>query len=387
MVAGQIALSVILVICSALVVRSLQHALTLNLGFNPDNAVAISFDLKLQGYNEARSKAFVATLLEKAAASHGLQSVAVTNNLPLRIGEMDEVISRADRPMPKRAEWRAAITYHVSPAYSQTAGIKLIRGRDVNDRDRDGTPPVAVVNEALARLLYGNEDPVGKRLRLTVPDHDNGFEIIGVAETGKYRFLGEDPQPAVFLPLAQVGLGMPWTTLVGRSSLPAQQATNLLRKAVLDLDPELTLFNAGSLKSQLAFPLFPARAAAIVLGAFGVLAMMLAAVGLFALMTYTVARRRREIGIRMALGARSGQVLSSVFRRTFVLCAAGISIGVAMTLITARLLSVILYGVSPRDLQAYISAILLMITVSFLALWNPAARAIRTDPARTLREE
>ncbi len=381
LVAGQIALSVILVISSVLVVRSLQHALTLNLGFNPNNAVSVSFDLRLQGYNEAHSRRFDADLLQKASVLPGLRSVGVISNLPLGFGENNGVISRADRPMPPRAEWRAAILYNISPGYLQAAGTRLLLGRDVTDHDREGTPPVAIVNEALVHLLYENENPLGKRVRLG----DRALEVIGVVETGKYESLGEDPHPAVFRPIAQTGTT--WTTLVARTRLSAREATDLLRKVVLDLDSNLTLFNSGSLQDQLALPLFPARVAAIVLGAFGVLAMVLAATGLFALMAYAVVRRMREIGIRMALGARPAQVLSSIVRRTVVICVIGISIGTIVTLAAGRLLSAILYGVSPRDPAAYAMALLLMIAVALLACWNPAARAIHIDPARTLREQ
>jgi ABC-type antimicrobial peptide transport system permease subunit len=164
-------------------------------------------------------------------------------------------------------------------------------------------------------------------------------------------------------------------------------ATDLLRKAVLDLNPELSISNAGSLKDQLALPPFPARMAALVLSLFGLLAMVLAATGLFALMAYAVAQRTREIGIRMALGARSGQVLAAIFKRTIALCAVGILIGATFTLFASRLLSSVLYGISPRDPTAYLSALLVMIAVSLLACWNPANRAVRTDPARTLRGE
>ena len=383
LVAGQIALSLILVVSSVLVVRSLQRALTLNLGFNPNNAVSVSFDLKLQGYDEAHSRRFIAELLRNASALPGLTSVGIINNLPLRVEESKGVIFRADRPKPPRSEWRASTTYNISPGYLETAGTRLLLGRDVNGHDREGTPPVAIVNEALVHLLFGNENPLGKHIRLG----DQALEIVGVVETGKYAYLGEDPQPAVFLPIAQTGPGVKLTTLVARTPLPAPQATDLLRKAVLDLDPELTLFNMGSLKDQLALPLFPARAAAIVLGVFGVLAMVLAATGLFALMAYAVARRTREIGIRMALGAQPSQVLSSVFRPTLLLCAAGISIGTIITLFAGRLLSAVLYGVSPRDPASYVVAFLLMISVALLASWNPTARAIHVDPARTLREE
>ncbi|MGI9073308.1 MAG: ADOP family duplicated permease [Bryobacteraceae bacterium] len=386
LVAGQIALSVILVICSVLVIRSLQHALTLNLGFNPSDAVSVSFDLRMKGYSEEHSRRFDADLLEKASALPGLESVGIINTLPLHIDhENNSVISRADRPVPKPAERHAAVVYNISPGYLQAAGTTLLSGRDVNSFDRQNAPRVAVVNEALAHVLLGNENPLGKHVRLSMDSSDKGVEIVGMVETGKYEYLGEDPHPAVFLPIAQTGTD--WTTLVARSHLPTRTATELLRKAVLDINPELTLSNAGSLKDQLALPLFPARIAAIVLGVFGVLAMVLAATGLFALMAYAVSRRTREIGIRMALGAQPVQVLSSVLRRTLVLCAAGISIGTIITLAASRLLSAVLYGVSPRDPVTYCVAVLLMITVALLACWYPARRAIRVDPVRALREE
>jgi predicted permease len=382
LVGAQIALSVILVISSVLVVRSLQHALTLNLGFNPNDAVSVSFDLRLQGYDEERSRRFVAAILQKSSALPGLKSVGIINNLPLRAEGSNGIMSRVDRPIPPRSEWRSAIIYNISPGYLETAGTRLLSGRDVNDYDRRGMQEVAIVNEALARLLFENESPLGRRVRLG----DHALEIIGVVETGKYQFLSEDPHPAVFLPIAQTGPGSKLTTLVARTRMPAYQATELLRHAVLDLDSELTLFNTGSLKDQLSLPLFPARAAAIVLGVFGVLAMVLASTGLLALVAYSVARRMREIGIRMALGARPAQVLSSVLGRTLILSGTGVLIGILITVASGRFLTAILYGISPYDPVAYVIAIWMIGAVAVIACWTPASRAIHVDPARTLRE-
>ncbi len=384
-VAGQIALSVLLVICSVLVVRSLQNALTVNLGFNPDHAVSVSFDLGLQGYTAERSRRFDADLLAKASALPGLDAVGIISNLPLRIGEDNRVPSRADRPVSNSSGLQPANQYNISPGYLKAAGTHLLAGRDVNNHDGQGSPLVVIVNEALAQQLFPNENPLGKRIRLTADPKDRGLEIIGVVETGKYEYLGEDPHEAFFLPIAQSETDL--TTLVARISLRAQEATELLRKTVLDSDPELTIFNAGSLKDQLSMPLFPARISAIVLGIFGALALVLAATGLFALMTYAVARRKREIGIRMALGAKASQVLGSVLGRALLLCAVGTSVGVVLALAAGRLLSSVLYGVSPHDPVTYATALLLMSAIALLASWNPAARAIRVDPARTLREQ
>jgi predicted permease len=383
LVIGQIALSIALVICSVLVTRSLQNALNIRLGFNPDHAVAVSFDLSLQGYSQERSRRFDEELLSKAAALPGLNSVGIVSNLPLRVGEDMGAISRADRPLPAVSEALGAVIYYISPGYLRTAGTRLLAGRDVTSRDRTNSQPIVIVNETCARVLFGKEDPLGKHIRLG--SYPYNFEVIGVVETGKYESLGEDPHPAVFLPIAQTGTR--WTTLVARTSLPGEQAVKLLRKTVLDLDPETTLFNVGSLKGQLASALFPARITAAVLSVFGVFAMTLAATGLFALVAYSVSRRKREIGIRMALGARHRQVLASVLGRTLVLCGIGVAVGSALTFAAGRLLSAVLYGVSPRDPATYLIAIALMSGVALLACWQPTMRAILIDPAYTLREE
>ena len=384
LVAGQIALSVILVICSVLVVRSLQHALTLNLGFNPQSAVSVSFDLGLQRYDTLRARRFDAALLATASTVPGLEAVGLVNNLPLRTGGLDsEFVSRPDRPVPGPSERHVGLVYNISPGYLHAAGTRLLRGRDVSSNDREGQPSIALVNDALAHLLFGKDDPLAKRLRLTTNAADPGLLIVGIVETGKYKSLGEDPSPAVFLPIAQSGTA--WTTLVARTSLPPQAATRLLRKAVLDLDPELTVFGTGSLQDQLALPLLPARIVSIVLGVFGSLAIVLAATGLFALMAYAVSHRSREIGIRMALGAQPMEVLFSVVKRTLLLCAIGMFCGLVGALVTGRLLSSVLYGVSPRDPVSYLLAMLIMTAVALIACWNPAVRAIRIDPAITLR--
>jgi predicted permease len=384
LVAGQIALSVMLVICSILVVRSLQHALTLQLGFNPRNAVSVSFDLTLDGYNEDRVRNFQANLLAKTAAIPGIQATGIVNNLPLRTGGLDsEFIWRDGAALPKPSERLVAMVYNISPGYLRAAGTALLSGRNIDNHDRHDSAPVILVNQTFAHLLFGAQNPVGRRVHVSSVSHP--VEIVGIVEDGKYRALSEDPRPAVFFPLTQ--LGTRWTTLVARSSLPPANITALLRKTVLEMDPEVTLFATGSLQDQLALPLVGARMAAIILGVFGVFAMALAATGLFALMSYAVSRRTREIGIRMALGAKRSQVLSSILGRALLLCAAGIVIGAIITLAAGHLLSAILYDISPRDPITYCAALGVMTMVALLACWTPAARAIHIDPLNALREE
>lgn len=195
---GQIALSVVLVICSALVVRSLQHALSLKLGYNPERAVSISFDLRKTGYNAEESRRIAATLIEKAAAVPGFEAVGITSNMPLRVDHgNNNVFCRADRPVPPLSSRQGATVYNISPGYLRAAATQLLSGRDVNSRDRLGTLPVVIVNQALVDRLYPRENPPGKRLRLSADEADKGLQIIGVVETGKHEYIGEDSHPAI----------------------------------------------------------------------------------------------------------------------------------------------------------------------------------------------
>ncbi len=324
-------------------------------------------------------------MIAKVSALPGVGAAGIINNFPLRIGEDSSVVLRPDRPVPPPAERRQAVVYKISPGYLQAAATRLLRGRAFQAHDRTSTPPPVIVNQAVADLLFPHEDPLGRRILTSSNLADPSMEIVGIVETGKYESLGEDPKPAIFLPIQQNGTAE--TTLVVRTELPPAEAAGMVRKAILDLDPDLTLYTVGSLQDQLSLPLFPARAAAIVLGIFGFLAIVLAATGLFALMAYAVARRTREIGIRMALGARPGEVLSSIFRRTLIVSAIGVSAGTLAALAAGRLLSAILYGISPRDPLTYAAAILLIALVALIACWSPATRAIRIDPVTTLREE
>ena len=385
LVAGQIALSVMLVICSVLVVRSLQHALSLDLGFNPDHAVSVSFDLSKQGYTQERALAFERRLLEQASGLPGLEAAGIINNLPLRMGMTMDVVSIDGAPKLALHDTHFTVIYNVSKGYLAASGTRLLRGRDIEPRDYAGSHLVALVNEQFARALFSGQNPIGKHFRFGLNSPGQPVEIVGLVEDGKYASLSEDQQLAVFEPMGQ--RGPQWTTLVARTPLPPQQAIDLLRRTILKMDSDLTLFNVGSLRDELALPLFPARIAAIVLGAFGLLALVLAATGVFALMAYAVSRRSREIGIRMALGARAGQVLGFVLKRALVVCIIGAVAGAAIALSAGRLLSAVLYGVSPRDPTTYASALSLMAAVALLAGWFPARRAVRIDPARTLHEE
>jgi predicted permease len=383
LVTTQVALSVVLLIGSILVVRSLQHALSLNLGFNPQHAAVLSYDFAAQGYDEARSREFERLLLAKVRSLPGLEAAGIIDGLPLTLNISNSGIFVEGKPEPRAGDVPLANMYFITPGYLQAMGTRLLAGRDLDQRDTKDAPLVAIVNEAFVRQLLPGEDPVGKRFR-----HGSGrkwIQIAGVVEDGKYRSLGESPSPTVFEVMEQNW--NPQQTLVARSPLAEAETARLLRRAVAELDPSLTVFGDGSLASALGLALFPAKLVAVVLASFGLLAVVLAATGVYGIMAYAVSRRTREIGIRMALGAAPLEVLRVVLTRTALLLAVGITIGFAMAFAAGQFFAQILYGISAHDPLTYLCAIALMSLVAFVACWVPARRAIRLDPLLALRTE
>jgi predicted permease len=384
LVTSQVALSVVLLIGSVLVVRSLQHALSLRLGFEPSHAAVVSYDLGLQGYDETRVREFQRRLLDKVRSMPGIEAAGLVDGLPLTLNISNSTIFLEGKPEPRAGDAALANMYTITPGYIRAMQTRLIAGRDLDQRDGVKDAPLAVlVNEAFARQLLPGEDPVGKRFRHGTTG--KWRQIVGVVEDGKYRSLGETPSPTVFQDMNQSWRSN--NTLVARSPMPEAETVRQLRRAVAELDPSLTIYDAGSLTSELALALFPARLVAVVLASFGLLAVVLAATGVYGIMAYAVSRRTREIGIRMALGAAPAQVLRVVLSRTAVLVGLGTSIGLAISLAAGKFFGQILYGVSARDPLTYACAISLMALVAFVACWVPARRAINVDPLTALRTE
>ncbi len=383
LVTTQVALSVVLLIGSILVVRSLQHALSLNLGFNPQHAAVLSYDFGAQGYDEERSRQFQRRLLDKVRSMPGIESAGIIDGLPLTLNISNSGIYLEGKPEPRAGDVAMANMYFITPGYLEAMRTRLIAGRDLDRRDTKDAPLVALVNEAFVRQLLPGEDAVGKRFR----HRTNGawIQIAGVVEDGKYRSLGEAPSPTVFEPMEQN-----WTTgqtLVARSPLAESETVGLLRRAVAELDPSVTVFDDESLGSALGLALFPAKLVAVVLASFGLLAVVLAATGVYGIMAYAVSRRTREIGIRTALGAAPWDVARVVLMRTAILLAAGVVIGFAIAFATGAFFGQILYGISAHDPLTYLCAIGLMAAVAFVACWVPARRAIKVDPLTALRAE
>jgi predicted permease len=383
MVATQVCLSVVLLVCSVLVVRSLQRALEAPLGYNPKGAVTVSFDLNIQGYKEAQGREFERRLLEKARSIPGIESAALIDVLPLSLNFSSDGIYIEGEPKPKASDAPIAYAYAVSADYFHTMQTGLLMGREFDARDKRDGRRVAIVNRAFVSKLLRGRAPLGRRF-MTGPD-GKPIEIVGVAEDGKYFSLTEGRKPAFWSPL-EIEYS-PTASLVARTRLSGPQTVRLIEDAVRNLDPAIALYGTGTLVEHLDLPLFPAHIAATVLGAFGVLALILAATGIYGVMAYAISSRTREIGIRMAIGASQGQVLAIVGRRALLLIGSGTAIGLGAALAAGRLLSRILYGVEPTDPLTFATVILLMVVIASLACWIPAQRAIRINPITALRQE
>jgi predicted permease len=383
LVAAQVALSVVLLIGSILVVRSLQHALSLNLGFDPQHAAVLSYDFAAQGYDEERGRQFQRRLLDKVRSSPGIEAAGMVDGLPLTLNINNNAIFLEGKPEPRPGDVSMANMYIITPGYLQAMRTRLLAGRDVDQRDTKEAPQVALVNETFVRELLPGTDPVGKRFRHSTTD--KWVEIVGVVEDGKYRSLGEKLSATVFEPMDQHW--SPSQTLVARSPLAESETTRLLRRSVAELDPSLTIFDDGSLASALGLALFPAKLAAVVLASFGLLAVVLAATGVYGIMAYAVSRRTREIGIRMALGAAPSQVARAVLAHTAMLLAVGVAIGFALAFAAGKFFGQVIYGISAHDPVTYLCAIAFMAAVAFVACWVPARRAIKLDPLMALRAE
>jgi predicted permease len=259
-----------------------------------------------------------------------------------------------------------------------------LRGRDFTEQEDKKENRVAIVNETFAKRFFPGQEAIGKRFNFGDPSNPF-WEIIGVCGDGKYNSLGEDPQPALFRP--QLRDCSPSVSLVARTRVDPQTALAALQREMRNLDPTLPLYDVKTLTEHMKIPLFPARVAAGALGSFGVLALVLAAVGIYGVMSYVVAGRTREIGLRIALGAQTGNVRRLILRQGMMLALIGSVIGLTIAFLATRLLKSVLYGVSAIDPSTFFGITLLLGIVALLACWIPALRASRVDPMVALRAE
>jgi predicted permease len=386
LVVAQMSLSLVLLLCAGLVLRGLQRAQQIDPGFNPEQAVEISFDLDVQQYNRERGNEFQRQVLESVRSLPGLQSAALTAHAPLTSGEGGGKGVFIQGNEPKTAtQAPIVLTTAISLDYFRTMETRLLQGRDFSAQDVAQSPPVAIVNEAFARRFFPGENPIGKRFSFTGTAAGNWIEIVSIAQNGKYSSLAAINEPFVYLPLAQNYESK--VTLIARSAGDPHLLLATIRKEIHRLDENLTPYDARTMLEHMELPLAPARVAATALGAFGALALLLAAIGIFGVMSNAVTQRTREIGIRIALGADSKEIIRLIVGQGALLVGIGIAIGLGGAVLGTRLLAKLLFGVSALDPLTFTGVTALLTATAFLACYLPARRATKVDPMVALRQD
>jgi predicted permease len=388
--AMQCALCCLVVACSLVSVRGLLNSLSARPGFNAKGLSVVSFDPALAGYEKRDGQQFQRRAIEAVSQLPGAISAAFANSIPLDgngstttlfpEGSVSRRLGTAnDQPSFPANQGVETGNYSVSPNFFRTMGTLLLAGREFEWREPQ---PVAILNQAAARRLFGTEAAVGRRIQ-----YSNGrlVTVIGVAEDGKYSSFMEDPKPVVFLPIVRTGDVQ--TTLIVRSSVPEGKMASEMERAVKRLAPAMPLYSVGSLHRSMALALLPAWGSFVAFGAFGLLALMLAVTGVYGLAAYSVARRRREIAIRMAVGARSREVLSAVLGRVAILAGIGIIAGLGLSAAVGRLLSSFVFQASTRDTRTLAAVAILMLAVAVVSALGPVRRAISVDPSMALRQD
>jgi predicted permease len=380
LVGVQIVLCFVLVAACLTSLRGLQSALTMPLGLDPSGVTMASFDVGLSGYSRDAGEHLRRRALEEITRLRGVETAAYGNSLPLNIDQSSTVVYPDDRPDLPRSQTPRALKYQVSPGFFRTLGIPLLQGRDIDWRDTSATRRVVVINEAFANQILGGRDPIGRHFRYG--PQGSPIEVVGVVATGKYQSLTEVETPAVFEPILQAYNTT--TVILVRSSRPSPEVAADIRRVMHSLDPSLPLFGVRGVEEMLGFVLLPMRVAAIALGAFGVLAVMLAATGIHGVVSYAVARRRREIAIRVAVGATGRTILQLVLRRIATLVAIGALAGLPLAMAAGGLLGSIVYHGSVNDASTMLGVLAIVALVGLAACWLPARRALRVQPATAL---
>ena len=380
----QIAICSVLVTASLVAVRGLARSLQNNYGIQPKNVTLVKTDLKMAGYDSDKRVQMQKRMLDAAAAIPGVTAVGYADRLPLSIGGGDSNVftdATTDfRPTNSAAD---AENFQVSPDYFRAAGTALLTGRSFTMHDEDKAPVVAVVNREFARKVFGSADKaIGKHFKFW--GGGNRAEVIGVVEDGKYQTLTEDPKPAMFFSFLQHTSSQTW--LIVRSEHDPQGIAAALQRSMRSLDPSLPL-EIRTWNSELDSALFAARVATVSLGVLGLLGAMLAVTGIFGMAAYTVSKRLRELGIRIALGADQRKVLGAALGRTFRLLAIGSIAGMTLGVLATRVLSSIVYQATPKDPVILGGVILTMLCVGVVAALVPARRALAVDPMILLRDE
>jgi predicted permease len=383
-VTAQVTLSVVLLIGAGLFIRSLQSANTIDPGFRVERALMVPINLGLLRYKETEGVNFYRDLLTRVEAQPGVERASLVRFSQLGLSYAQFQIFPEGSVAGPTDEGISTGFNVVGPNYFKTMETALLRGRDFTDADRKAAPGVVVLNETLAATLWPGQDALGKRVSVSGPEGPF-LEVVGVARNGKYRSLGEPPHPYVYQPVLQSY--DPKMTLVVRTTGEPQSVAGAVREQIRALDANLPVAEVKTLRDQLDLSLFPSRLAAWILGGFGVLALLLAAIGIYGVVSYSVAQRTREIGVRMALGAKEKDVLGLVLGEGLFVIAIGLAVGLLLAFAATRVIAGFLYGVGATDPLTFASVPLLLGFIALVASYIPARRATKVDPLVALRYE
>ncbi len=382
-VAGQVALSLVALVAGGLFLRSLAHAQRIDPGFDVPRLFVLQFDLGSQGYDEPRGREFHRQALERVRRLPGVQAACVADSIPLFGGGLGRTVFPEGRDASDPKNGILVQLAAIGVDYFRTMGIQRLKGRDFTEADEASAPRVAIVNEEAARRFWPGEDAVGKRFKFF--GDMSYLEVVGIARTTKVNFIGEVPTPLIYTPMLQTY--QPAAALVVRASGDPALLIRSTRAAVQQLDRQLPLRNATSLTEIFAQSLWPARMGAAILSIFGLLALLLAAIGIYGVTSYAVSQRTREIGVRMALGAPRTAVVRLVFGQAMALAFLGMLVGVTGSLVMTPVVSSLLYDMSALDPVTFGGVIGLLGAVAATACYVPAWRAARINPVRALRYE
>jgi predicted permease len=385
LVVAQVALSLLLLIGSGLFIRSLTNLKDINPGFHSENLVAVGVDPTMNGYKPERSLEFYRQLSQRMKELPGVRAASFAVVPLLDNNEWDSSVT-VDGYTAKLGEAVDPHMEYVAPGFFDTMRIGL-RGRDFTDRDRKDSPLVAIVNERFAKKYFGGSNPIGRRIGMGMnPGTKTDIEIVGVAQDTRYENLRTEIPYEVYCPYLQMILPQSMTAYI-RAEADPENLFSSMRRAVHEIDSNVPVYRMRTMTEQVDGSLMSERLLAALSTAFGLLATLLAAIGLYGVMAYMVTQRTREIGIRVALGAKGGNIAGLVMREVMLLAAAGIGVGLPAAAALTRLAKALFYGVTPNDPLTVILAAVSVAATAFAAGYLPSRRAARVDPMRALRWE
>jgi predicted permease len=386
LVIAQVALSMILLIAAGIVLAGVHQIVEMRPGFRTDHVLIMTIDTQLTNASAEESRTFYRNLEDEARRIPGVTSVGMTGAVPLDPSQEGENVVPEGHQLAPGQRSVAVPMATVNAAYFKTMEIPIVRGRAFVDSDRESTEPVLIVNEAFSHLYWPGQDPLGRRVRLASAESP-WMTVVGMTKTGKYFFLGEVPQPFIYLPFAQHERSRMSLMIESASADPSTLAAPL-RQVVRDLNPSQPVYNVRALAT-----FYQQRALAIprrvfqVVATMGVAGLVLALIGLYALVAYSVACRFHEIGVRMAIGARPANVLRMILRQGLTLSMAGVVIGAAASVAIVQLLIAGMSGLAAPSPSAYVVVPLLLIALTLMASYIPARRAAHIDPLQAVRHE